>query len=295
MAVSELLALYPATVWIVAGLLGLIVGSFLNVVIYRVPVMLQHSWRSQCHELLELKSDSAPDVPTEPFNLVVPRSRCPHCAHAIRAWENIPVLSFLFLRGRCIECKKPISKRYPAIELVTGILSAILAAHYGFTVQTLAALLFAWMLIALTFIDLDHQLLPDNITLPLLWLGLIVNLRGVFVPIETAIIGAVAGYLSLWLVFHAFKLLTGKEGMGYGDFKLLAAAGAWLGWQMLPLIILLASMVGAVVGIAVIALKRHDRRMPIPFGPFLCAASLIAMVWGEQLVSAYLRFARIPT
>ncbi len=295
MAVSELLALYPATVWIVAGLLGLIVGSFLNVVIYRVPVMLQHSWRSQCHELLELKSDSVPDVPTEPFNLVVPRSRCPHCAHAIRAWENIPVLSFLFLRGRCIECKKPISKRYPAIELVTGILSAILAAHYGFTVQTLAALLFAWMLIALTFIDLDHQLLPDNITLPLLWLGLIVNLRGVFVPIETAIIGAVAGYLSLWLVFHAFKLLTGKEGMGYGDFKLLAAAGAWLGWQMLPLIILLASMVGAVVGIAVIALKRHDRRMPIPFGPFLCAASLIAMVWGEQLVSAYLRFARIPT
>lgn len=282
--------LYPTSFWVFAAVLGLIVGSFLNVVIYRLPLMLQSAWRDQCQELLELERQPQ----TERFNLVVPRSRCPHCGHAIGALENIPVFSFIFLRGRCAECKREISKRYPAIELSSGVLAALLAAHYGFGIQAFAALLFVWVLIALAFIDFDHQLLPDNMTLPLLWAGLLFNVHGTFVPLETAVIGAVAGYLSLWLVFHAFKLLTGKEGMGYGDFKLFAAAGAWLGWQLLPLIILLASLVGAIVGIAFIVLKRHDRRMPIPFGPFLCAASLIAMMWGEPLIAAYLRFAHIP-
>lgn len=282
--------LYPASFWVFAAVLGLIVGSFLNVVIYRLPLMLQSAWRDQCHELLDLERQPQ----TGRFNLVVPRSRCPHCGHAIGALENIPIFSFIFLRGRCAACKKKISKRYPAIELLSGVLSATLAAYYGFGVQAFAALLFVWILIALVFIDFDHQLLPDNMTLPLLWAGLLFNVRGTFVPLETAVIGAAAGYLSLWLVFHAFKLLTGKDGMGYGDFKLFAAAGAWLGWQMLPLIILLASLVGAIVGIAFIVMKRHDRRMPIPFGPFLCAASLIAMIWGEPLIAAYLHFAHIP-
>jgi len=291
MYLGALFAQYPVLLPIVAGLFGLVIGSSLNVVIHRLPVMLERGWRQQCQEML-----GTPDteLQAEAFNLVVPRSRCPHCGHAISAWENIPVLSFLWLKGRCAECKRPISRRYPAVELLTAILSALVAWHFGWHPATAAALLLIFGLIALTFIDLDHQILPDVITLPFLWLGLAVNLFAVFTDLHSAVIGAIAGYVSLWLVFHAFKLATGREGMGFGDFKLFALAGAWLGWKMLPLVILFASLVGAVVGIAYLALTGGDRRQPIPFGPFLCAATLVALLWGEQMVHAYLRFAHIP-
>ena len=290
MDIVGLTGAYPWLVWTVAGILGLTVGSFLNVVIYRLPVMLERQWKQQCQELLAAGADTAV---AERFNLVVPRSRCRHCGHGISALENIPVVSYLWLRGRCAHCKTAISPRYPAVELLTGLLSAGLAWHFGAHGATLAALVLLWALIAATFIDIDHQLLPDDITLPLLWMGLLVNQYGLFADLASAVIGAVAGYLSLWSIFHIFKWLTGKEGMGYGDFKLFAAAGAWLGWQMLPLIILLASFAGAVIGLAFIALKGRDRRLPIPFGPFLCVGILVALVWGDALVAAYLQFARV--
>lgn len=269
--------------------LGLLIGSFLNVVILRVPVMLERLWRVHAQE--QLQTDTA--LKTEaPFDLVRPASRCPQCGHAIRAWENIPVLSFLWLRGKCSACRTPISWRYPLIELVTGLLSAFIAWRLGYGFAAAAALLFTWTLIALTFIDYDTQLLPDDITLPLLWAGLLVNLSGTFAPLSSAVIGAVAGYGSLWLVYHAFKLITGKEGMGFGDFKLFAALGAWLGWQQLPLIIMLASFVGALMGIVFIVCFGRDRQLPIPFGPFLCAAGWIALLWGDTLTRYYLQLAR---
>jgi leader peptidase (prepilin peptidase)/N-methyltransferase len=279
---------FPVALPIAALLFGLIVGSFLNVVIHRVPIILDRTWRRQCDELSG-KSPIAEDA----YNLVVPRSQCPACGHRITAAENIPLISFALLRGKCRGCGKRISWRYPTVELVTGLLSVAVAWHFGFTVATAGALLFTWSLIALTVIDYDHQLLPDNITLPLMWLGLLFNLGAVYVPISSAVIGAMAGYLSLWTVYQLFKLVTGREGMGFGDFKLFAAFGAWLGWQQLPLIILLSSFVGAIVGLGGILLLGRDRSVPIPFGPFLCVAGWIALLWGDAITRSYLQFARL--
>jgi leader peptidase (prepilin peptidase)/N-methyltransferase len=268
----------PAILTLVCLLLGLLIGSFLNVVIYRLPVMMQREWEVQC---AELRGGTLPEP--ERFNLAVPRSRCPKCGHAISALENIPVISWLMLRGRCRGCQTAISPRYPLIEALCGLLSAYAGWRFGLTLTTLTVLLFVWAMIALTFIDFDTQLLPDDITLPLLWLGLLVNLNGSFTDLKSAVIGAMAGYLALWSIYWGFKLLTGKEGMGYGDFKLLAAIGAWFGWQLLPLTILLSSVVGAVVGISLIVFTRHGRDTPIPFGPYLAAAGVIALFWGKSL------------
>jgi leader peptidase (prepilin peptidase)/N-methyltransferase len=261
-----------------AGLFGLLIGSFLNVVIYRIPKMMQReSDNYVAHE-------SGKDLPHQDrFNLMVPRSACPHCGHQITALENIPVASYLALGGKCSACKAPISIRYPAIELVSGLLSALLVWKFGSGWTGLATLGFGYALLAMTFIDFDTQLLPDDLTLPLLWAGLLVNLNGTFVPLHDAVIGAAAGYLVLWAIYWLFKLATGKEGMGYGDFKLLAALGAWLGWTMLPTIILLSSVVGAVVGISLIVFARHGRENPIPFGPYLAAAGMIAMLYGAPI------------
>lgn len=263
--------------------LGLLVGSFLNVVIYRLPVMMQNAW---AREAAEMAGEDEPEQPR--FDLIKPDSTCPSCGHQIRAWENIPVVSYLALGGKCSQCKTRISPRYPIVELATGLLSLALAWQFGATVQTAALLVFFWALIALTMIDVDHQLLPDSITLPLLWFGLLLNLGETFVPLEQAVMGAVAGYLSLWSIYWAFKLLTGKEGMGYGDFKLFAAFGAWFGWSALPLIILLSSLVGAIVGIAMIAILGRDRQIPIPFGPYLCGAALVYVFWGNAITAWYL-------
>ncbi len=274
----------PIFFCVFAGILGLMVGSFLNVVIHRLPKMMEREWHAQCAEL----SGQAP-VAAPHYNLVVPRSACPHCGHAITALENIPVISYLLLRGRCRGCGAPISPRYPLVETISGVMSAYAAWHFGFGPAALAAFVFVWCLIALTFIDFDTQLLPDDITLPLLWLGLLVNLFGVYTTLSDAVIGAVAGYLVLWTVYWLFKLATGKEGMGYGDFKLLAAIGAWMGWQMLPMVILLSSLVGAVVGIALIMFAKHGRHIPIPFGPYLAGGGLIALFWGPALTHSYLQ------
>jgi len=267
----------------VAALLGLMVGSFLNVVIYRLPIMMQREWEQQAAEVTGQAIEH-----NGTFNLSTPRSRCPHCGHAITAIENIPVISYLFLGGKCRECRAGISARYPLIETLTALLSAIVAWQFGFSTACIGALLLTWSLIALTFIDLDHQLLPDKITLPLVWLGLLFNLFGIFTDISSSVIGAIAGYLSLWSVYHLFRLITGKEGMGYGDFKLLAALGAWMGWQLLPMIVLLSSLVGAIVGISLILLRNHQRDIPIPFGPYLAAAGWLAFLWGDTINSVYL-------
>jgi leader peptidase (prepilin peptidase)/N-methyltransferase len=283
MDLIALLQASPFWLVLVVSVLGLLVGSFLNVVIYRLPIMMEQDWRTQCDEL----NNKTPEVVAS-FTLSVPRSRCTHCNHAIKAIENIPVISYLFLGGKCKQCKAPISKRYPLIEALTGLLSGIVAWHFGFDWACLGALLLTWSLITLTFIDIDHQLLPDSITLPLLWLGIVFNLFTVYTDLTSSVIGAIAGYLSLWLVFHGFKLVTGKEGMGYGDFKLLAALGAWFGWLILPSIILLSSLVGAIVGISLIVFGQHQRNVPIPFGPYLAAAGWIALVWGDAITYAYL-------
>jgi len=344
MSVMELLSSSPAIFVGTCLVLGLLVGSFLNVVIYRVPIILERQWREQCAELATTGASSpaaepvtpessttaaesnpppaesdviasdvvapegtaleppAPDVPSpaahsrpEPFNLVVPRSACPSCKAPITALQNIPVLSYLFLKGRCANCGVRISARYPAIEALTGLLSAAVAWKFGFGWPTVAALVLTWFLIALTFIDVDHQLLPDNLTLPLLWIGLLLSLWGpqgadAALPMDmrSSLIGAIAGYLSLWSVYHLFRLLTGKEGMGYGDFKLFAALGAWLGWKMLLPIILIAAAVGAVVGIAMLAMRGQSRSTPIAFGPFLAAAGWLMLMFGQELVMGYL-------
>ncbi len=267
----------------VAGLLGLCVGSFLNVVIHRLPRMMEQDWHAQCADL----RGETPSTATA-LTLARPRSRCPSCGHQITALENIPVISYLLLRARCSSCGTSISPRYPVVEAVTGLLSAYAVWHFGPTLQGAGALLLIWALIALTGIDFDTQLLPDSITLPLLWLGLGFNLTGTYVDLFSAVIGAMIGYLTLWSVFWLFKLATGKEGMGFGDFKLLAALGAWFGWQMLPAIILLSSIVGAAVGISLIVATRHGRNTPIPFGPYLAAAGVIALFWGPQLTRGYL-------
>lgn len=264
---------------------GLCVGSFLNVVIYRLPKMMERDWHAQCAQLR-----NEPLVSQPAFNLAVPRSACPSCHRPISSLENIPVISYLLLRGRCRGCGTGISLRYPAIELLTGLISAFIGWRFGMTLQGAGVLLLCWCLIALTFIDIDTQLLPDDITLPLLWAGLLFNLDGTFVPLPQAVIGAAAGYLTLWSVYWAFKLATGKEGMGYGDFKLLAALGAWLGWKMLLPIVLISSAVGALFGIGLIVLARHGRQIPIPFGPYLALGGVVTLFWGTPVLRAYLPF-----
>lgn len=274
------------------GIIGLLVGSFLNVVIYRLPIMMQRTWRKECTEYLQLAAESE-QTEEEAFNLVFPLSRCPGCNAPIKPYQNIPVISYVFLKGKCAACGNPISVRYPIIEALTAIASAAVTWHFGYTPQAGFALLLTWALIALIFIDIDHQLLPDSITLPMLWLGLCLSLFNLYTDAHASIIGAVAGYLALWTVFHLFKLATGKEGMGYGDFKLLALFGAWLGWQYLPVIILLSSLVGAVIGLGMIVFARHDRNVPIPFGPYLAIAGWIALLWGNSLNRLYLTFAGV--
>jgi leader peptidase (prepilin peptidase)/N-methyltransferase len=287
----------PAVLPWVALAFGLCIGSFLNVVIHRLPKMMEREWQEQCAELTA--GTSAPHgsrpVPAAVakeaavrYNLLVPRSACPGCGHRISALENIPLVSWMALRGKCAACGMRISPRYPIVEAAAGAIAAYAAWRYGFSAAALGAMLFCWTLLALTAIDLDTQLLPDDLTLPLLWAGVLLNLSGTFAPLPAAVIGAVAGYLALWLVYWGFKLATGKEGMGYGDFKLLAAIGAWLGWQKLPMVILLSSVVGAAIGIGLIVFARHGREKPIPFGPYLAVAGVIALFWGEEIARRWL-------
>jgi leader peptidase (prepilin peptidase)/N-methyltransferase len=283
MILTDALRDSPSFLFFSTSLLGLVIGSFLNVVILRLPRMMELVWKRECREILEL-----PPVEEEKFSLLFPASRCNGCGSRIRAWQNIPVLSWILLRGRCANCKTAVSVQYPLVEAATGILSAVCAWRFGWSLQLLPALLLTWSLIALAVIDLRTQLLPDSIVLPLLWLGLALGLAPAFVSLQEAVIGAMAGYLSLWLVFHLFRLITGKEGMGYGDFKLFAALGAWMGWQVLPLIILLSSVVGAVVGIGLVLLRRQGKDIPMAFGPYLAAAGWIALIWGQEITSAYL-------
>lgn len=287
MSVLNFLASTPLAFVLCAPLFGLLVGSFLNVVIHRLPRMMELDWQQQARETLGL-----PEGEKRPtYNLVLPNSQCPHCSHEIKPWENIPVVSWLALGGKCSSCKAPISKRYPLVELACGLLSAFIAWHYGFGWQAGAMLLLTWGLLAMSMIDVDHQLLPDALVLPLLWLGLIVNHFGLFTNLGDALWGAVFGYLSLWSVYWLFKLVTGKEGMGYGDFKLLAMLGAWGGWQVLPLTILLSSLVGAVLGVIMLRLRNAETSTPIPFGPYLAIAGWIALLWGDQITATYLQFA----
>lgn len=275
---------YPTLFPFICGILGLLVGSFLNVVIHRLPRIMEREWQCQC---AELRGEDVPEL--EPLSLAIPRSRCPACGHGITALENIPIISWLVLRGKCSACHSTISPRYPVVEAITGLLTAFAAMHFGFGWSALGAILLIWSMIALTCIDFDTKYLPDAITLPLLWCGLLFNLSGTYTDLPSAVIGTMAGYLSLWSVYWAFKLATGKEGMGYGDFKLLAALGAWQGWQMLPLIILLSSFVGAIVGILLIVLTKRGRDIPIPFGPYLATAGLLALFWGKEITTYYLR------
>lgn len=275
---------HPAIFPWFALVIGLMVGSFLNVVIYRLPKIMERDWQAQC---AELRGEELPKQET--FNLALPRSRCPACAHPISALQNIPIASYLALRGKCSACGTRISPRYPLIEGLSALAGAYAAWHFGFGLAAFAAMLFLWCMIALSFIDFDTQLLPDSITLPLLWAGLLLNLGGTFIDLGSAVIGAAAGYLALWSVYWGFKIATGKEGMGFGDFKLLAAVGAWLGWQMLPLVVLASSFVGAVFGISLMLIAKHGRNVPIPFGPYLAAAGVIALFWGKPLTYAYLK------
>ncbi len=288
MPAIEILQQNPILFFLAITLLSLAVGSFLNVVTHRLPMMMEQDWKSQCREILELPEDESQ---TARFNLLYPRSRCPHCGHKITAAENIPILSYLLLKGRCSGCGETISPRYPVVELATALLSLVVAWRFGVTWQTAAALPLTWALIAASLIDFDHKLLPDNILLPVLWGGLLINLFGVFTDTQSALIGAMAGYLSLWSIFQLFRLVTGKEGMGYGDFKLFALFGAWHGWEYLFQILLLSSLVGALVGITLIALRGRDRNIPIPFGPYLATAGWISLLWGDPINQAYLQWA----
>ena len=302
MSVLALLAASPPLfigTWLV---FGLVVGSFLNVVIHRLPIMLERQWRQQCSELAgaDANATTTPAQVLEPFNLIVPRSACPSCNARITALQNIPLISWVFLRGRCARCGNPISVRYPLVELLTGLLTAAVAWRFGFGWNALNAIVLTWFLVALTFIDIDHQLLPDSLTLPLLWIGLFLSLwgaaSGLSVPVDTrsSVIGAIAGYVSLWSVYHLFRIATGKEGMGYGDFKLFAALGAWLGWKMLIPVILIAAVVGAILGIALLTIRRQNRATPIAFGPFLAAAGWLILMFGNQVVSDYLKWFTYP-
>jgi len=279
----------PTFFFSVVFIFSLMIGSFLNVVIYRLPKMLEQGWKQECREFLADEL-AKPRRSTDDalITLSTPSSTCPSCQHKIRFYENIPLLSWLFLRGKCSQCQANISSRYPLVELSTALLSMVIAAHYGVTLTTLCLLILTWGLICLTLIDYDHMLLPDQITLPLLWLGLLVNINGAIVPLNDAVIGAVAGYMSLFSIFWLFKLVTGKDGMGHGDFKLVALFGAWIGWQLLPLLILMASAVGAVIGISLMVFKNHQREQAIPFGPYLAVAGFITLLWGNDIWSWYL-------
>ncbi|NRA83024.1 MAG: prepilin peptidase [Gammaproteobacteria bacterium] len=286
---NELLNLFsqqPTVFAIFVLILGLLIGSFLNVVIHRLPIMMEREFKTDAIEYFELDQPQSNDQ----FNLVVPRSACPNCQHQISALENIPLVSYLWLKGQCSQCSTKISARYPLVELLTGLLSMAVAIQFGVTWQCLAALILTWSLVALTFIDIDKMLLPDSIVLPMLWLGILLNLDSLFVDINSSIIGAALGYLSLWTIFWGFKLVTGKEGMGYGDFKLFALFGAWFGWQYLPTIILLSSIAGAVIGITILAVRGQDKNIPIPFGPYLAVAGWIVLMWGERINNAYLNY-----
>ena len=274
--------------YFVVGIVGLVVGSFLNVVIHRIPKMMERDWKQECRRILDVKNE---DEPVEKYNLILPRSACPHCNHKISALENIPVISYLILGGKCSECNNQISIRYPAVEISTSILSLIIAATFGVTIQFILAIVLTWTLIAQTMIDYDCQLLPDDITMPILWLGIIANMFGTFTDIYSSLLGAIFGYLILWIVYMVFKIVTGKEGMGYGDFKLLAMLGAWLGWQMLPLIIILSSIAGALVGLGLIFFYNHSQSKPIPFGPYLAIAGWIALIYGNELTTLYYNWA----
>ena len=287
MAVADLLAGSPVLFVILAVLLGLVVGSFLNVVIYRLPLMMEREWRAQCAELLD---QAAPEGERPALTLWGPRSQCPHCGHLIRAVENIPLLSYVRQRGRCAHCGAAIGLQYPLVEALSGLAAGIVAWQFGFGWPAAAALVFTWLLLAASAIDFRHQLLPDDLILPLLWLGLFAALFGLFTDLPSAVVGAMAGYLALWSVYQIFRLLTGKEGMGHGDFKLLAALGAWTGWQYLVTIVILSSLVGAVFGLALILFRGRDRRIPMPFGPFLAAAGWIALLWGEAINRTYLNW-----
>lgn len=297
--VVEIFEIWPAALLVFTGAVGLIAGSFLNVVAYRLPIMMDRSWRRQCAELQSEPAAPAPPhagTPEQTFNLWWPRSACPGCGAPVTALQNVPVLSFLWLRGKCAHCAAKIPARYPIVEAVAAVLGIVVAHELGATWQTAAALGFTWTLLALTLIDLDHHLLPDSMTLPLLWAGLLLAAFGpranpLFVDLHSAVVGAAAGYLALWSVYQLFKLATGKEGMGYGDFKLLAALGAWLGWQMLPLVIVLSAAVGTIVGIGMIVFGGHSRSTPIPFGPYLAGAGFVALLWGDRLVRLYETFA----
>ena len=288
---AQILIQSPTLFLPVVTLLGLIVGSFLNVLVHRLPIMLEANWRRECEEFLG--SRPQPEEARPGFNLFFPHSHCPHCQHRIRAYENIPVISFLLLRGKCSDCKQPISLRYPAIEIITAAVSLLVAAKFGPGWQAVWGLVLSWCLIALSAIDIDRHLLPDAIVLPFIWLGLFLSLFDVFCDSRSGIIGAIAGYLSLWSVFQLFKLITGKEGMGFGDFKLLALFGAWLGWQSLLLIVLLSSLVGTFAGVTMIVLLKQDRSVPIPFGPYLGVAGWVAMMWGDEITASYFRLAGI--
>lgn len=263
-------------------LLGLMVGSFLNVVIYRLPKMLEQRWQAECSELFACEKI----LPPERFNLSLPQSHCPHCKHDLRWFENIPIFSYVFQGGKCNYCQAPISIRYPLVEFISGLLAALVTLKFGFSLALVGGLIFVWTLLVLSLIDFDTQLLPDNLTLPLLWLGLFLNLFGLYTDLNSAVIGAMVGYLSLWLVYWLFKILTGKEGMGYGDFKLFAAFGAWFGWKMLLPILLLSSLVGAVIGIGMMLILGHDKNIPIPFGPYLAGAGLVALFFEQSLLRA---------
>jgi len=286
MPLNEILTAYPMAFVALALLVGLLVGSFLNVVIWRLPKMLERDWRLQAHDIL----GQPLDTPQPTYNLILPHSHCPHCDHSIRVWENIPVISYVFLRGRCSSCAVPISKRYPLTELACGVLSAFIAWHFGFGWPACLLLVLTWGLLAMSLIDAEHQLLPDVLVLPLLWLGLIVNSFDLLVPLHEALWGAIAGYMVLWSVFWLFKLITGKDGMGHGDFKLLAMLGAWGGWQILPLTLLLSSFVGAIIGVTLLRFRNAKTSTPIPFGPYLAIAGWIALLWGGQITGFYWQF-----
>ncbi|QXH61275.1 prepilin peptidase [Pseudomonas azerbaijanorientalis] len=286
MPLNEILIHSPLAFVLLAGITGLLVGSFLNVVIWRLPKMLERDWREQAHDILGLPGET----PLPTYNLLLPHSQCPHCEHRIRVWENIPLLSYVFLRGRCSACAAAISPRYPLTELACGLLSAFVAWHFGFGWPACLMLVMSWGLLAMSLIDAEHQILPDVLVLPLMWLGLVVNSFGLFVSLHEALWGAIAGYSVLWSVYWLFKLITGKDGMGHGDFKLLAMLGAWGGWQILPLTILLSSLVGAIIGLLTLRLRNAKTSTPIPFGPYLAIAGWIALLWGGQITDLYWQF-----
>jgi leader peptidase (prepilin peptidase)/N-methyltransferase len=275
----------PTAFILAMGLMGLIVGSFLNVIIHRLPKIMEADWRSQCAELMGTEDPSPPSSGT--YSLAYPASHCPHCQHPIRAYDNIPLLGYLWLKGKCRNCRHPIPVRYPLVEFLTAAFTMMVVWRFGFGAEALFGSILTWALIALSFIDLDTQYLPDAITLPFLWLGLGCNLFGLFAPLESSVIGAMAGYLCLWVVYQGFKLTTGKEGMGYGDFKLAALFGAWLGWEMLPAVIILASLTGSILGLSLMLYHRRDKNIPIPFGPYLSIAGWGTLLWGHEITALY--------